>query len=85
MSSDWTQDPGLFHQQEKQPRQWPIFFFTRKMFSVSAPASPAPARKASTMTWVLLFSARGLPLNATIFIWTPSFRFFDRGIIDDRK
>jgi hypothetical protein len=50
MSSRWKHFPGVFIQHALQAVQSPIFFFARKTFSVSAPASRAPARNASTMT-----------------------------------
>jgi len=43
MSSLMTQAPGVFSQQQKQPRHGLIFFSIRKTFSVSAPAAAAPA------------------------------------------
>jgi hypothetical protein len=85
ISSDWTHLPGLLSQQVKHPRQCPIFFPARKIFAVSAPASLAPARNGSTMRWVLLCSARGLPLKATIFIGPPINSLMDsKGNIDIR-
>ena len=68
MSSLITHSPGVLTQQQKQPVQGLIFCLARKMFSVSAPASCAPFRNASTMKCVLPFSARGLPLKTMIFI-----------------
>ena len=71
ISSLITHLPGVFFQHAKHPRQCEIFFFARKIFSTSAPASFAPNKNSRTIKSVLLFSAFGLLLYTVIFICPP--------------